>query len=265
MNAVEIGSNHCYEKNYSYLLDYKFEYIIHNYFPIPKKSFVVNIASFNDEIRDMSIKHIKGAIDFCKKINAKLYTFHPGFITDPKGSNLTEGNYDFLWDDTRLNYKNNSIVKSLMYNSLDKIIDYVSLKDVRIAIETEGSLSKKNHLLMQQPVEYEQLMARYSSSDIGVNLNIGHLNLASKAFGFSRSKFIDLIDNYIVAMELSHNNRIEDQHLPLRPNEWYWNTIFDSRFDKVFQILEFRNTSIKIIKDNIKLFNDKKDEFQAPK
>ena len=165
----------------------------------------------------------------------------------------------------RLNYKNNSTVKSLMYNSLDNIIDYASLKDVRIAIETEGSLSKKNHLLMQQPVEYEQLMARYSSSDIGVNLNIGHLNLASKAFGFSRSKFIDLIDSYIVAMELSHNNRIEDQHLPLRPNEWYWNTIFDSRFNKVFQILEFRNTSIKTMKDNIKLFNDKKDEFQTPK
>ena len=67
-----------------------------------QKSFVLNIASFNEEIRSRSIKHIKGAIDFCKKINAKLYTFHPGFITDPKGSNLTNDNYDFLWDDKKV-------------------------------------------------------------------------------------------------------------------------------------------------------------------
>ena len=33
----------------------------------------------------MSLQHIKKSILFCKKINAKLYTFHPGFLSDPDG------------------------------------------------------------------------------------------------------------------------------------------------------------------------------------
>ena len=42
---------------------YNFEYLVHNYFPIPKHSFVLNIASLDDEIRKMSINHIKKAIN----------------------------------------------------------------------------------------------------------------------------------------------------------------------------------------------------------
>jgi len=85
IKSVEIGSNHCFEENYDYLSDFSFQYLVHNYFPIPKESFVLNIASFDEKIRKMSIDHIKRAIDFCEDIKYKLYTFHPGFLTDPKG------------------------------------------------------------------------------------------------------------------------------------------------------------------------------------
>ena len=83
IKSVEIGSNHCYEENYDYLSDFSFQYLVHNYFPIPKKSFVLNIASFDDNIRNRSILHIKEAIDFCCKIGAHLYTFHPGLLLLP--------------------------------------------------------------------------------------------------------------------------------------------------------------------------------------
>ena len=59
INSVEIGSNHCYEINYDYITNYDFNYLVHNYFPIPKKSFVLNIASSDYEIRNLSIAHIK--------------------------------------------------------------------------------------------------------------------------------------------------------------------------------------------------------------
>ena len=94
IKSVEIGSNHCYEVHYDYLHDYNFQYLVHNYFPIPQMSFVLNIASFDEQIRNLSLQHIKKAIDLCKKIGAELYTFHPGFLTDPKGSNISNKNYD---------------------------------------------------------------------------------------------------------------------------------------------------------------------------
>ena len=77
---IEIGSNHKFEKNYDYINNFKFNYVVHNYFPVPKNKLIVNIASKNDLIFENSIKHIKSSIRFSKKIGAKLYTFHPGFI-----------------------------------------------------------------------------------------------------------------------------------------------------------------------------------------
>jgi sugar phosphate isomerase/epimerase len=263
IKSIELGSNHCYEEHYDYLSDFSFQYLVHNYFPIPEESFILNIASFDEKIRNRSIQHIKKAIDFCHEIGGHLYTFHPGFLTDPKGSNISHQNYDFQWDENQLQGINRIKAKDLMYSTLDEVVKYAQSKNIKIAIETEGSLNKKDHLLMQRPDEYEEFMTKYSSSDIGINLNIGHLNLAAGAFQFEREDFVDIIKDYIVAMELSHNDGIEDQHLPLQPNGWYWDTIMDPRFEHVYKILEFRNTPISEIVNNIKLIQEKEYAFSV--
>ena len=36
---VELGSNHIYESNYDYIKKYNFNFLVHNYFPIPKENF----------------------------------------------------------------------------------------------------------------------------------------------------------------------------------------------------------------------------------
>ena len=48
-------------------------------------------------------------------------------------------------------------------------------------------------------------------------------------------------------MEISHNNGIEDQHLPIIDNEWYWNIILDKRFKNIYKILELRYTPIELV------------------
>jgi len=251
---VEIGSSHAYESNYNYIKNYKFNFLIHNYFPVPKKDFVINIASLSKKIRERSINQIKRSIEFYKKINAKIYTFHPGFIGDPLRANRNKKNYDFIWK--KKNIKDQYLlVYNQMILSLKKIVNFAKKKDVKIAIETEGSFKKRNFLLLQRPEEYKNLFKFFSPKDIGINLNIGHLNLASNAFSFSKSKFVDMLKPYIVAIELSHNNGIEDQHLPLKKNQWYWKIINDPHFVKAYKILEFRNTSIKNIKNTLNLLN----------
>lgn len=257
IQSVEIGSNHCYEENYNYLSDFSFQYLFHNYFPIPRDSFVVNIASLDENIRFRSISHIKTAIDFCHEHDGHLYTFHPGFLTDSKGPNRSNQNYDFHWDQSKIEKSNYEKSVNKMYAAFDEIILYAKLKKVKIAIETEGSLSNHNHLLMQKPIEYQKFIEKYYPRDIGINLNIGHLNLSAKAFCFKQEEFIDLIQNYIVAMELSHNNGVEDQHQPLQRDGWYWELIHDTRFEGVYKILEFRNTPISEIVKNIYMIQEK--------
>ena len=114
---------------------------------------------------------------------------------------------------------------------------------------------------MQTPREFDEFISTYKPNEVGINLNIGHLNLASKAFNFDKREFVDLIQQHIVAMELSHNDGIEDDHLPLQEIGWYWEFINDNRFNHIIKILEFRNVSIKKIKDNIELIKKMKDEI----
>ena len=45
-------------------------------------------------------------------------------------------------------------------------------------------------------------------------------------------------------MELSHNDGIEDQHLPLELDSWYWDLINDSRYKYTYKILEYRNINV---------------------
>ena len=254
ISNVELGSNHIYEKDLKKIIQkYNFRFLVHNYFPIPKKSFVVNIASLNKKIRTISIQHIKKAINFCKVTNSKLYTMHPGFLADPITTSRTKNNYDFVWNNNNLN-KNYNLAFNNMLSSLKKIVHFAKNKKVRVAIETEGSFKKKNLLLMQKPAEYKELFKYFKPNDLGINLNIGHLNLASRAFKFSKFEFVKEFKQYILAIELSHNNGIEDQHLPLKKNEWYWKIINDPDFSKIYKILEFRNTDIKKMKKAIELF-----------
>ena len=45
-----------------------------------------------------------------------------------------------------------------LIGALHEIILYAKEKQVTIAFETEGSYHKKEHLMMQQPKEYERLL-----------------------------------------------------------------------------------------------------------
>ena len=144
-----------------------------------------------------------------------------------------------------------------MLSSLKKIVNFAKNKRVKVAIETEGSIKKRNLLLMQKPEEYQELFKYFLPNDLGINLNIGHLNLAARVFNFSKLRFVKKLKPYILAIELSHNNGLEDQHLPLKKNGWYWQMINDPDFSKIYKILEFRNTNIKKIKEVFKFFKNK--------
>tara|TARA_B110000305_G_C18805005_1_gene344384 strand:+ start:151 stop:480 length:330 start_codon:yes stop_codon:yes gene_type:complete len=109
---------------------------------------------------------------------------------------------------------------------------------------------------MQRPKEFIELFKYFKPNELGINLNIGHLNLASKAFNFSKKNFVKLLSKYIVAIEISHNNGLEDQHLPIKANQWYSEILKSDDLKNAIKILEFRNASIKQIKNSIKILNN---------
>ena len=256
IEGVELGSNHCHEGNYDYLSVYEFQYLTHNYFPIPEQSLVVNIASLDETLRAASIDHIKKAILFSCSNDCSLYTFHPGFIADPVDKNKDDSSYDFQFGDTEINQDRKNSARKNMYRSIDTIIEFAADKDITIAIETEGSVTNADKLLMQEPAEYREFIKRYASTDIGINLNIGHLNLAAHHFSFDRLEFALDIKDFVVAMELSHNDMQNDDHRPLERDQWYWSLINAPEFSNVPKILEYRNATSGELGQSVALFRE---------
>ena len=192
LDGIEIGSTHKYERK-KILKDIisensDKEIYIHNFFP-PKKdtNFVLNIASDKEYIRKQSIRFAFKSIDFCKSVGAKVYTIHPGFLSNARPNvNFQKKSYDFVFDKKNTDYKNNFLK---MVASLKEILNYSKKKKVKLAIETEGSTFKFQYLLMQKPNEYYELF-NYFPSDLYINFNLSHTILASKIYKFSVKNFI---------------------------------------------------------------------------
>jgi sugar phosphate isomerase/epimerase len=254
IDGIEIGSTHKYDsknnyKNFIKKIKSK-KIFIHNFFPPTRNSdFLINISSSSKKIREDSVNIIINNIDFCKEVGALLYTIHPGFLSEgvPQ-SNFKKKDYNFNFSKKKLLHKNDGF--DFMKNSLKKITKYASLKKIKLAIETEGSMRKKEFLLMQTPDEYKKIFNEIPNN-LYINLNIAHTYFASLCYKFSIKNFIKLINTRIEAVELSCNNGLDDQHMPLSINSK--NLTFLKLIKNKTIILEFRNSSLDQIKNSIEL------------
>lgn len=256
LRSLELGSNHAYEADpIAAVQGHGLRCIVHNYFPPPPESFVVNLASLDDDICRRSRAHVARSIDYCRRVGALLYTVHPGFLSDPTAPSRGTNNYDFLFADASVDGATYERAYTRMLDSLAWATAAAADAGVRIAIETEGSVAKQDRLLMQRPEEFERLFTRFSPEALGISLNIGHLRLASEAFGFAPSVLVDTVADYVVAFELSHNDGVTDDHRPLLPGAWYWDVVTDARFVDAFKILEFRNVTPDAVVANVALLH----------
>ena len=256
IDGVEIGSVHKFDtrKNYKKIIkqNFKKKILIHNFFPPSKnKNFVINIASNNQKIRDESVDLVLRNIDFAESVGSNIYTFHPGFLSSLKPQkDIKKKNYDFNYSDKEIfDYKKGF---KNMVNSLKKITQYAKYKNIKIAIETEGSIQKKDFLLMQKPNEFIKLF-KIIPKNLWINFNVAHSYFASKSFNFNLNNFIKLIKKKIIAVELSCNNGINDQHLPI--NVKSKNLKFIRNFKNIPIILEFRHSSLQDLKKSINILN----------
>ena len=250
LSNIELGSNHCWERlNAEDFRKLDGRWLVHNYFPVPERSIILNPASSDSNIRAQTISQIRRSLQFTRDIGAELYTFHPGFIDDPQASSFRSENYDFLFHGrSRRTYED---AFDAMLNSLGQIGAIAHELGVAIAIETEGSMGKSQYLLMQRPEEFQRLFAHLGDDQLRVNLNLAHGRLAAQAFGFDFEELLNSVANRVVAVEVSHNDGTEDEHRPLMSGGWYFQWL--KRLPTVPLIVETRNTSIEEITHSVDL------------
>jgi|GEM_PF-1085005 len=249
INGIELGSTHQYDKDFLKKLqktNFKRK-LVHNYCPPAKRDLILNIASPEESIRKASVEHVKNCLQFAGKISAELYTLHPGFLADALGTQVTSENYDFQFQSSFNDYET---VFQCMTRSLEEILSYASKISVSVALETEGSIKKSEYLLLQRPEEFIRIKEIFGK-DLYFNFNLAHSALAGKCFSFDPMDILEILGNQIKAVEISHCNLENDQHLPLQSDSFVFSYL--NRLPKVPWILEFRDSSLQELMESIQL------------
>lgn len=201
----------------------KFDIKIHNYFPPPKHPFVINLASNNQEIAKLSINHIKSSIKLASEVNSKYYSFHAGFLIDPKVKELGKTiSKSFILE--------RSAAMDIFLKRVHKLADFARNHGVELLVEN-NVISKKNYqefgqdvLLMTNASECEYFFNN-APSDVGMLLDFAHLKVSSKTLNFSALKFIETCNKFIKGYHFSDNDGSSDSNHPIHYNSWFWKYI----------------------------------------
>jgi len=248
---IELGSSHKYEPGIEeFLRTYKREdvnLIIHSYFPAPEQDFAMNLASQNPEILRKSMEQAKKAIDLCHALDFKLYSINPGMRVNPDPNSFGHG----LVYDRIAGYEESFQVFT---SSIREICDYAMRFGINIAVENH-ELSEKNLvrgknelLIMTEAEEFIRLVKEVNKRNLGILVDLGHLNVTSRTLNFDKDGFVDKLRKYVSIFHLHTNDGLSDQHKPVEASSWGLQILKQRKFDSSVPIvIESKHDSVEDI------------------
>jgi sugar phosphate isomerase/epimerase len=191
------------ELKYKYNLNYR----CHNYFPPPKKHFVLNIASLNNEIFQASFDHLQRVIALSERLGAKKFAFHAGFFINVRVSEIGK-----KLSKEKLFNKAESIERfCATFNALK---EQAKTSNVELFIENNvfsetnaRTYNGENPLMMTSFAEYKTLKEKIN---FNLLLDVAHLKVSAKTLGLNwEDEFENMIDvsSYI---HVSDNDSFHD-------------------------------------------------------
>lgn len=225
-------------------------FLIHNYFPplAEYSDFVMNVASQEENEKNITFAIIKNAIRLSKTLGCSLYTLHAGFnvpLYEKKGVF-----YKKLNSRKKQNQKN---TKEGFYKGIDFLLSHFINEKFKIGIENFFPLKGRfNSFLESQDDIIEFLNLYKKEPNIGLLLDFGHLNVAANILGFNKYNLIDkLFSNYankIFEIHISENKGIYDSHNISDLDSWQLKVVAKNKFlhDKPI-VFEWRRCSSNLI------------------
>lgn len=255
ISNIELGpSQECDEGIEEFLISIKnARFIIHNYFPPPKKPFILNLASSDKQVREMSLAQARKSINLCTRLQSRLYSVHAGFVTDPAfGAN----HFNFSAVRKGNDYKP---AFNRFVNSLKELLNFAAPAGIKIAIENNICVeTSRGHLLLSVAQEFERLFCELPSPNLGVNLDLGHLNVSARTLGFDKADFIRRIKNRIFAVHVHQNNGESDSHQPLKEKSWALYALEKEQLnEKIPIVLEAHNLTLEDVLSQLRLIGER--------
>ncbi|KGG12106.1 MULTISPECIES: sugar phosphate isomerase/epimerase family protein [Prochlorococcus] len=240
ITAVELsGGVHCPNAIEEIVkLRAKIDFQVHNYFPPPEEPFVLNLASKNPDISELSIKHIYKAMELSLRLDQPRYSFHAGFLIDPKVDQLGKRikKKQLLSRDQGL---------KLFIDRLNIISERARELGVDLLVEN-NVISKANFkefqsdpFLMSTCEECIYVM-KNTPDNINLLVDLAHLKVSATTLSYNPIEFLNLVSKWIKGYHLSDNNGIRDENKPVTLNSWFWPYL---KKDLQYYSLEVYNTA----------------------
>lgn len=246
INSIEFSGgkylNNKKLKNLNFLNNEKIKIRIHNYFPVPKSKFVINLASENKLVLQKSILQLKKSVLLAKKLNNKYFSFHAGFRIDPKPKYLGKKL-------EKIKLVDKEKAENIFLKNLKILNNFAKKNKVKLLIENNVinkknfKIFKGNPLLLTNPDEILKFFKRLPR-EIGFLLDVGHLKVSAKTENFNLHIAMNKLKKIIKGYHLSENNSLEDQNKNFSNKVWFLNYL---KKNLNYYTLEIYNTDIKKI------------------
>lgn len=191
---------------------YGLTYACHAYFPPPKKPFVVNLASCNDEIYHQSIEHYKQCIKMLEFIDCRVLSVHAGFMVEVGieeiGKRLSNR---IVYDEERAYERFCSAYQYLSKQCMDSGIE-LFLENNVLSSDNYGEFEGHNYMMM---TDYCSIMKMKEQLDFNLLLDLGHLHVSARTLGLDFQEECRNLKKCVSWVHLSDNNGVIDEHRPL--------------------------------------------------
>jgi len=191
-------------------------FLIHNYFPPPDDSFILNLASADPVIKQRSLDLAGRAIVLSRQFQAPFYSIHAGFVTDAYGFGKPYLQFPAI---TEPNAREKALAR---FVAACTITNQVAL-DNQVGLLIENNVCApeiEGQVLLDTADEFLALFDAVKSPNLGILLDFGHLNVAAHTLGFDRLDFIERLAPYIRAFHVQENDGSLDTHSPVQPGSW---------------------------------------------
>lgn len=229
------------------LIDSELKCYTHNYFPAPKNPFVLNLASTNEQIREMSINHCINGLNLSNKIRAKFFSAHAGFCLDPDPHELGAA----------LNVKKNFDKNkhfSLFVESIERILTVAKKNRIKFLIENnvltnENYINKINPLFAVSSSQILEIFSKIKDNNFGLLFDTGHFKVSAETLSFDIDKEFKKINHLVEAIHHSDNDGKSDTNSRLGDD--YWFKKYLKKTKNLLHVIEVKNLEYSDINEQL--------------
>ena len=251
ISEIELSGGKYDRENLSRLFQFKsiVAFQVHNYFPPPKVPFVFNLASLDRDIAKQSNRHVQKAMACAVDLGRTIYSFHAGFLVDPKVDELGK-NFG-----SQSLYDRKESIKAFIdrVHLLSEIAEKLGVElliENNVLSATNFKSFSSNPFLMASADECVSVM-RDTPANVNLLVDVAHLKVSANSLNFDPVDFLEQTNPWTMAYHLSDNDGLSDSNAPFTDDSWFWPYL--KRNLNYYSVEVYNPSSMNILKDQVAL------------